>query len=129
MELIGESKDINLLLDSDSLRYMLSVSDFKEKHAGRPIFNYNSHNIKLYINDTRDIPELLKVTKLVKNGVDWPVHYRVPKELSQKCGVLRGVHPQIPIENVEESLIRNGAQVETVERIKNRVGETYCVKL
>ena len=129
MDLIGESKTRNLILDTDNLRYMLSVSIFRDKHAGRPIFNYNSHSIKLYINDSRDIPELVKVNKLVKNGVDWPVNCRVPQNIQEKYGVLRGIHPEIPIENVKESLIRNGAQVATVERIINRAGPTFCVKI
>ena len=81
------------------------------------------------VNDSRDIPELLKVTKLVKNGVGWPVHCRVPQDISEKFGVLRGVHPEIPLENIKESVIRNGALVKSVDRIINRNGPTYCVKL
>ena len=130
MELIGKSKDQNIIRDTDTLRYMINNSPIGPKYSGRPLFQYNNHIVKLYINDDRDIPELLKIVNLENEEGEWPVKCRLPLVMPgiQKYGVLF-VHPEVNANRIKSSLLRAGAKITEVERIVNKKGPTYCVKL
>ena len=131
MDLIGKTKDANLIRDTDTIKFMLKNSLFGPKYSGRPIFNYNSHSMKLFINNKNDADELMKVTQLYNEEGMWPVSCRLPVEAAEvrKEGVLKNVHPQINTERIKASLIRNGEPILNVSRIENKSGPTYCVKI
>lgn len=131
LEFIDKSKEEGIIHDRDTVRYMLDNSPFGTTYSGRPVFQFSTHSLKLFINDSREIHELLKIDKLSNEEGDWPVKCRVPIGMPgvQNIGVLKNVHPQVKVERVKTSLLRNGEQVIDVARIENRFGPTWVVKI
>ena len=105
MELIDKSKDAKLILDRATIRNLLRNSPFGDKYSGKPRHNYTKHQLVLVIDNVNDIPELLKVNKLHNAEGDWPVRCRKGlRNPGLHFGVLKGIHPEIPLKRVEEEL-------------------------
>ena len=130
MELHGRTKEEHLIRDKATIKALLRTSPFGPKYSGQPRHNYDKHELVLYVNDKRDVPELLGVTMLNNDEGEWPVKCRLPSvNPGLNYGVLKGIHPIVNVHRIKAELISNGEDVEEVIRIESNNGPTYCVKV
>ena len=129
--MIDKSKDEQLIHDKATINYMIQNSPLGAKSTGIPRFQTTSHKIVLQIIDNDDIPELLLLNKLTNEEGDWPiVCYRAQNNPAlSSLGVIRGIPPEVKENRIKANLIREGAHILSVTRIKNYRGDTYTVKI
>ena len=126
----GRSVEKKIVYDNDTVKFLLKNSPIGPKYSGKPLFNYNGHSMSLYINDARDIEELLKIDRLIHQEEEWPISCRRAEERpTMKYGVLKWINPNVDTVRIKDSLIRNGEKVTEVIRIENREGATHHVRL
>ena len=130
IELINKSKEAKLIIDKATIRNLLRNSPFGDKYSGKPRPNFNKHQLVLVIDNVNDIPELLKINKLHNAEGEWPVRCRKGlRNPGLHYGVLKGIHPDIPLKRVEEELRRNDTPFRSITRISNKSGPTFCIKI
>ena len=109
VEFKGKSVEQKIVYDNDTVIYLLRNSPIGPKYSGKPRFNYNGHSLNLYIDDDRDIEELLKIDRLIDQEEEWPVVCRRPKERpTMRHGVLKWINLNVDTVRIKNSLIRNG---------------------
>ena len=130
VEFIVITREQKVIVDKARVRRMFLGSPFWGKFSGIPRPNFIKHELVLHIDNKDDIPALLTIDKLVYNSMEWPITCRRSRDAAlYHLGVLKGIHPDVPENSIEDELKENGVRINKVIRMQNFRGPTYCVKV
>ena len=119
----------SFLVGTRARQNALDSSLFKKAGILRATTNRFKGHVVIEIMDNRTIMDLCKIQKLG----EWEVKCNLPYAKRVHCGVLQGVHPLIPEDEISESLTNAGFPFEKLTRIHRTTSEgrvkTHSVKV